>query len=118
MFFLLIGEKHVTMIVDMMLWSYDNPPLANYLLISDDWDLSYAINELRMMKYNIILALSPSLVSHCCLDVHYKWLWPSLLSGKSALSEKELLQILRIGDDDSAGNSLFLFFITFLCFFY
>ncbi|KAL3652971.1 hypothetical protein CASFOL_002652 [Castilleja foliolosa] len=44
------------MVVDMLLWSFDNPAPANCLLISGDSVFSYALHNLDMRNYNILLA--------------------------------------------------------------
>ncbi|KAK8982120.1 hypothetical protein V6N11_037297 [Hibiscus sabdariffa] len=43
-------------LVDMLFWAVDNPAPANYLLISGDRDFSNALHQLRMRRYNILLA--------------------------------------------------------------
>lgn len=73
-------------LVDMLLWAVDNPAPANYLLISGDRDFSNALHQLRMRRYNILLAqprkASPALVA----AAKSVWLWTSLVAGGSPLS--------------------------------
>ncbi|KAM0947551.1 putative NYN domain, limkain-b1-type, meiosis regulator and mRNA stability factor 1 [Dioscorea sansibarensis] len=68
-------------LVDMLFWAVDNPPPANFLLISGDRDFSNALHQLRMRRYNVLLAqpanVSPALVA----AAKTVWLWTSLVSG-------------------------------------
>ncbi|PHT91608.1 hypothetical protein T459_06721 [Capsicum annuum] len=68
-------------LVDMLFWAVDNPAPANYLLISGDRDFSNAIHQLRMRRYNILLAqpfqASPALAA-AATNV---WQWTSLAAG-------------------------------------
>uniref|UniRef100_M0ZM64 Sugar phosphate transporter domain-containing protein n=2 Tax=Solanum tuberosum TaxID=4113 RepID=M0ZM64_SOLTU len=71
-------------LVDMLFWAVDNPAPANYLLISGSADFSYAIHQLRMRRYNILLAqpfnnASPALAA-AATNV---WQWTTLAAGKS-----------------------------------
>ncbi|XP_049346154.1 uncharacterized protein LOC125810718 [Solanum verrucosum] len=70
-------------LVDMLFWAVDNPAPANYLLISGDRDFSNAIHQLRMRRYNILLAqplkASPALAA-AATNV---WQWISLTAGGS-----------------------------------
>ncbi|GFP88445.1 meiosis arrest female protein 1, partial [Phtheirospermum japonicum] len=43
-------------LVDMLFWAVDNPAPTNYFLISGDRDFSNALHQLRMRRYNILLA--------------------------------------------------------------
>ncbi|XP_055806664.1 uncharacterized protein LOC129875238 isoform X2 [Solanum dulcamara] len=65
-------------LVDMLFWAVNNPAPANYLLISGDRDFSNAIHQLRMRRYNILLAqpfrASPALAA-AATNV---WQWTSL----------------------------------------
>ncbi|CAH9133864.1 unnamed protein product [Cuscuta epithymum] len=77
----------------MLFWAVDNPPPANYLLISGDRDFSNALHQLRMRRYNILLAqpqkASPALVA----AAKSVWLWTSLISGAPPLTNTELKQL-------------------------
>ncbi|XP_049346421.1 uncharacterized protein LOC125810967 [Solanum verrucosum] len=71
-------------LVDMLFWAVDNPAPANYMLISGSADFSYAIHQLRMRRYNILLAqpfnnASPALAA-AATNV---WQWTTLAAGKS-----------------------------------
>ncbi|MCD7458946.1 hypothetical protein HAX54_039670 [Datura stramonium] len=70
-------------LVDMLFWAVDNPAPANYLLISGDRDFSNAIHQLRMRRYNILLAqpfkASPALAAAATTV----WQWTSLAAGGS-----------------------------------
>ncbi|KAL0890489.1 hypothetical protein Bca101_014472 [Brassica carinata] len=78
------GKKDASdkkILVDMFLWVLENPAPANLMLISGDGDFSYALNRLRMLRYNILLAhplqaSSPSLVG----SARTSWMWTSLLA--------------------------------------
>lgn len=74
-------------LVDMLFWAVDNPPPVNYLLISGDRDFSNALHQLRMRRYNILLAQPPN-VSHALIAAAKSvWLWKDLLAGGPPLSE-------------------------------
>lgn len=64
----------------MFLWVLENPAPANLMLISGDGDFSYALNRLRMLRYNILLAhplqASPFLVA----SARTSWMWRSLIA--------------------------------------
>ncbi|ONK63140.1 uncharacterized protein A4U43_C07F11820 [Asparagus officinalis] len=78
-------------LVDMLFWAVDNPPPANYLLISGDRDFSNALHQLRMRRYNILLA-QPVNVSQALVSAAKNvWLWASLLSGGPPLLESPQL---------------------------
>ncbi|XAR61471.1 hypothetical protein NMG60_11035183 [Bertholletia excelsa] len=83
-------------LVDMLFWAVDNPAPANYLLISGDRDFSNALHQLRMRRYNILLAqplkASPALVA----AARSVWLWTGLVAGGSPLSHGESIQIANV----------------------
>ena len=70
----------------MFLWVLENPAPANLMLISGDGDFSYALNRLRMLRYNILLAhplqASPFLVA----SARTSWMWRSLIATRSCCS--------------------------------
>ncbi|XP_055803640.1 uncharacterized protein LOC129872761 [Solanum dulcamara] len=69
-------------LVDMILWAVDNPAPANYLLISGSTDFSHAIYQLRMRRYNILLA-QPFNASHALTAAATNvWQWTSLAAGR------------------------------------
>ncbi|KAL0436036.1 UNVERIFIED_CONTAM: hypothetical protein Sradi_0311500 [Sesamum radiatum] len=65
-------------LVDMLFWAVDNPAPANYLLISGDRDFSNALHQLRMRRYNILLA-QPTKAS-AALVAAAKCVWGQALS--------------------------------------
>lgn len=80
-----VKDADKKILVDMLFWAVDNPAPASFLLISEDRDFSNALHQLRMRKYNILLAQnyqpSPALLS-AATSV---WLWPTLVGGGSPL---------------------------------
>lgn len=62
----------------MMLWAMDNQAPANIMLISGDRDYSYALHQLGMRRYNILLA-RPDKASEPLIAAARKfWLWTSI----------------------------------------
>ncbi|KAK1315874.1 hypothetical protein QJS10_CPA05g00098 [Acorus calamus] len=79
-------------LVDMLFWAVDNPAPANYLLISGDRDFSNALHQLRMRRYNILLA-QPVCVSQALVAAAKNvWLWKSLVEGGQALQNSDTRQ--------------------------
>lgn len=76
-------------LVDMLFWAVDNPPPANYLLISGDRDFSNALHQLRMRRYNILLAHAPSVSQALVAAASRVWLWTSLLAGGPPLQNSD-----------------------------
>ncbi|KAL3652055.1 hypothetical protein CASFOL_001736 [Castilleja foliolosa] len=70
-------------LVDMLLWSVNNPAPANYLLISEEMNFPYALHQLRIRGYNILLAHpQPIKASSGLVDAAtYLWNWTSLVYG-------------------------------------
>lgn len=68
-------------LVDMLFWAVDNPAPANYLLISGDRDFSYGLHQLRMRRYNILLAKPQQASVPLIAAAKTVWLWTSLLAG-------------------------------------
>ncbi|KAI3509053.1 hypothetical protein L1887_24077 [Cichorium endivia] len=68
-------------LVDMLFWAVDNPAPGNYLLISGDRDFSNALHQLRMRKYNILLAQPYKASISLLAAAKSVWLWTSLLAG-------------------------------------
>ncbi|XP_042476651.1 uncharacterized protein LOC122058179 isoform X2 [Macadamia integrifolia] len=79
-------------LVDMLFWAVDNPAPANYLLISGDRDFSNALHQLRMRRYNILLAQPQNASAPLLAAAKSVWLWTSLLAGGPPLSNGESLQ--------------------------
>lgn len=89
---LLPGVKDASdkkILVDMLFWAVDNPAPANYLLISGDGDFSNALHQLRMRRYNILLAQPLKATAPLVAAAKSVWLWTSLLSGGAPQSSGE-----------------------------
>lgn len=82
-------------LVDMLLWAIDNPAPANYLLISGDRDFSYALHQLRMKRYNILLAKPQQASVPLTAAAKSVWLWTSLLAGGVPLKDGEETQPVK-----------------------
>ncbi|KAF2324077.1 hypothetical protein GH714_006512 [Hevea brasiliensis] len=80
-------------LVDMLFWAVDNPAPANYLLISGDRDFSNALHQLRMRRYNILLAQPQRASAPLIAAARSVWLWTSLLAGGPPLSDGESQQL-------------------------
>ncbi|KAD3067512.1 hypothetical protein E3N88_35392 [Mikania micrantha] len=73
-------------LVDMLFWAVDNPAPCNYLLISGDRDFSNALHQLRMRKYNILLAQPQKASISLVAAAKCVWQWTSLLAGGRPLT--------------------------------
>ncbi|XP_030459634.1 uncharacterized protein LOC115680019 [Syzygium oleosum] len=73
-------------LVDMLFWAVDNPAPANYLLISGDRDFSNALHQLRMRRYNILLAQPQKASAPLQAAAKTVWLWTSLVAGGPPLT--------------------------------
>lgn len=82
-------------LVDMLFWAVDNPAPANYLLISGDRDFSNALHQLRMRRYNILLAQPQQASAALVTAAKSVWLWTSLSTGGSALTNSESAQFVN-----------------------
>ncbi|XP_065852144.1 uncharacterized protein [Euphorbia lathyris] len=80
-------------LVDMLFWAVDNPAPGNYLLISGDRDFSNALHQLRMRRYNILLAQPQRASAPLIAAARSVWLWTSLLAGGPPLSDGESQQL-------------------------
>lgn len=80
-------------LVDMLFWAVDNPAPANYLLISGDRDFSNALHQLRMRRYNILLAQPQKASAPLVAAAKSVWLWTTLLAGGSPLNNGESQQL-------------------------
>ncbi|KAM7470113.1 hypothetical protein LguiA_008296 [Lonicera macranthoides] len=78
-------------LVDMLFWAVDNPAPANYLLISGDRDFSNALHQLRMRRYNILLAQHEVASAPLLAAAKSVWLWTSLLAGGPPVTNSESL---------------------------
>lgn len=91
-------------LVDMLFWAVDNPPPANYLLISGDRDFSNALHQLSMRRYNILLA-QPQCVSQALVAAAKNvWLWTSLLAGGPPLSQLPDMRKTNASDPPRASQ--------------
>ncbi|KAF5743842.1 hypothetical protein HS088_TW08G00430 [Tripterygium wilfordii] len=86
-------------LVDMLFWAVDNPAPANYLLISGDRDFSNALHQLRMRRYNILLAQPQKASAPLIAAAKNIWLWTNLVIGGPPLTSGESSQLLVNGDD-------------------
>ncbi|KAF8401223.1 hypothetical protein HHK36_012152 [Tetracentron sinense] len=89
-------------LVDMLFWAVDNPAPANYLLISGDRDFSNALHQLRMRRYNILLAQPQKASAPLLAAAKSVWLWTSLLAGGPPLAKDESPEL---GNNNYASNS-------------
>lgn len=80
-------------LVDMLFWAVDNPAPANYLLISGDRDFSNALHQLRMRRYNILLAQPLKASAALIAAAKSVWLWTSLVAGGFPLTSGESSQL-------------------------
>ncbi|XP_043711015.1 uncharacterized protein LOC122659920 [Telopea speciosissima] len=85
-------------LVDMLFWAVDNPAPANYLLISGDRDFSNALHQLRMRRYNILLAQPQNASAPLLAAAKSVWLWTSLLAGRPPLPNGESSQFANSND--------------------
>jgi len=96
---LLPGVKDASdkkILVDMLFWAVDNPAPANYLLISGDRDFSNALHQLRLRRYNILLAQPQKASAPLVAAAKSVWLWTSLLAGGPPLTNGES----QVGNND------------------
>ncbi|KAG9145794.1 hypothetical protein Leryth_011226 [Lithospermum erythrorhizon] len=71
----------------MLFWAVDNPAPANYLLISGDRDFSNALHQLRMRRYNILLAQPLRASAALVAAATIVWHWTSLVVGGPPLTK-------------------------------
>ncbi|KAL2535451.1 putative endonuclease or glycosyl hydrolase [Forsythia ovata] len=76
-------------LVDMLFWAVDNPAPANYLLISGDRDFSNALHQLRMRRYNILLAQPLKASAALVAAAKSVWDWTSLVYGEFPFRSSE-----------------------------
>nr|DAD38439.1 TPA_asm: hypothetical protein HUJ06_009080 [Nelumbo nucifera] len=89
-------------LVDMLFWAVDNPAPANFLLISGDRDFSNALHQLRMRRYNILLAQPQNASAPLRAAAKTVWLWTSLLAGGPPFPNGDLP---HIGNTNNISNS-------------
>ncbi|CAJ2631848.1 unnamed protein product [Trifolium pratense] len=75
------GKVDKNILVDMILWAIDNPAPANYLLISGNRVFSNALHNLRMRRYNILLAHPFCASQTLVAAADFVWSWHTLISG-------------------------------------
>ncbi|KAF7014574.1 unnamed protein product [Triticum aestivum] len=92
-------------LVDMLFWAIDNPPPANYLLISGDRDFSHAIHKLKMRRYNILLAQPPNVSQTLTAAAKSVWLWKSLVAGEPPLEQSPYISSTSCGNKDDLATS-------------
>ncbi|XP_010234983.1 meiosis regulator and mRNA stability factor 1 [Brachypodium distachyon] len=92
-------------LVDMLFWAIDNPPPANYLLISGDRDFSNALHKLKMRRYNILLAQPPNVSQTLTAAANNVWLWKSLVAGEPPLAQSPYISSATSGDMDDLDTS-------------
>ncbi|CAM8931214.1 unnamed protein product [Rhodiola kirilowii] len=81
-------------LVDMLFWAVDNPAPANYLLISGDRDFSNALHQLRMRRYNILLAQPQKASAPLVAAAKSVWLWTTLMAGGMPFTKSESQQLV------------------------
>ncbi|KAL1809508.1 hypothetical protein ACET3Z_026498 [Daucus carota] len=91
-------------LVDMLFWAVDNSAPANYLLISGDRDFSNALHQLRMRRYNILLAQPQRASAPLLAAARSVWLWTSLLAGGPPVTNVESLPLLHNGYGQKVNN--------------
>lgn len=113
MLIFLTGVKDASdkkILVDMLFWAVDNPAPANYLLISGDRDFSNALHQLRMRRYNILLAQPQKASAPLVAAAKSVWLWMSLSAGGPPISSAESSQLangIPTSDPQISHNSGF-----------
>ncbi|CAA3012557.1 Hypothetical predicted protein [Olea europaea subsp. europaea] len=91
-------------LVDMLFWAVDNPAPANYLLISGDRDFSNALHQLRMRRYNILLAQPQKASAPLLAAAKSVWLWTSLSAGGPPLTNVDSSTTLNNGYGHLSGS--------------
>jgi hypothetical protein len=92
-------------LVDMLIWAIDNPPPANYLLISGDRDFSNALHKLKMRQYNILLAQPPNVSQALTAAAKSVWLWKNFVAGEPQLAESPYIISAANGSADDLDSS-------------
>jgi hypothetical protein len=93
-------------LVDMLFWAVDNPAPANFMLISGDRDFSSALHQLRMRRYNILLAQPQKASVPLIAAAKTLWLWTSLSAGGPPLSSGESSQLTNGEPSISRASSV------------
>ncbi|KAJ9171668.1 hypothetical protein P3X46_015000 [Hevea brasiliensis] len=92
-------------LVDMLFWAVDNPAPANYLLISGDRDFSNCLHQLRMRRYNILLAQPQQASAPLTAAAKTVWLWTSLSAGGAPLTSGDSTQLTNVSSKCIAVTS-------------
>ncbi|KAL9275804.1 Meiosis regulator and mRNA stability factor 1-like protein [Drosera capensis] len=92
-------------LVDMLFWAVDNPAPANYLLISGDRDFSNALHQLRMRRYNILLAQPLKASTPLVHAAKTVWMWSTLVIGGSPLAKNESNQFINADNQNAKEPS-------------
>ncbi|GAB2234531.1 hypothetical protein Drorol1_Dr00003786 [Drosera rotundifolia] len=92
-------------LVDMLFWAVDNPAPANYLLISGDRDFSNALHQLRMRRYNILLAQPLKASTPLLHAAKTVWMWSTLVIGGSPLTKNESNQFVNANNQNAKEPS-------------
>lgn len=89
----------------MLFWAVDNPAPANYLLISGDRDFSNALHQLRMRRYNILLAQPQRASVPLIAAAKSVWLWTNLVVGGPPLTSSEASQFVNSSSGFSSNSN-------------
>jgi NYN domain len=89
----------------MLFWAIDNPPPANYLLISGDRDFCNALHKLSMRRYNILLAHAPNVSQPLVAAARTVWHWKSLVAGEPPLSEPSYIRVSNVRESDKSVSA-------------
>ncbi|XP_019095673.1 PREDICTED: meiosis arrest female protein 1 homolog [Camelina sativa] len=79
-------------LVDMLLWAMENKAPAKIMLISGDRDFAYALHQLGMKKYNILLAQPEKASPFLIAAAKTVWFWRSIVAAGSVSASKVLKQ--------------------------
>ncbi|KAM7274615.1 hypothetical protein ACFE04_016481 [Oxalis oulophora] len=93
-------------LVDMLFWAVDNPAPANFMLISGDRDFSNALHQLRMRRYNILLAQPQKASAPLVAAAKSVWLWTNLLAGGPPLTTGESSQLISNSNNTTSNYEI------------
>ncbi|KAF6163380.1 hypothetical protein GIB67_029229 [Kingdonia uniflora] len=71
----------MSLLVDLISWTSQNPPPAHLFLISGDGDFANIMHQLRMKNYNILIASQNYAPRALCSASSIMWNWNSLVNG-------------------------------------
>ncbi|KDP28326.1 hypothetical protein JCGZ_14097 [Jatropha curcas] len=92
-------------LVDMLFWAVDNRAPANYLLISGDRDFSNCLHQLRMRRYNILLAQPQKASAPLIAAAKTVWLWTNLAAGGAPLTSGESTHLANVSRTINSATS-------------